>query len=439
MIKKFFDEKRKNALKIVNDPNISDEAKNEVIAEYNAFIEKYYRVDKHNALIVDKGLVDAMMDWVKTENTPLGLEIFDSYISIGDGLPNSLDYQGNPFDKLSDILCVHISPVMPEGDRIITPETAGVTNTMVFIDPSTGITHEVEYLVGNDTIHFTLNCPVSNHEVGNDWDSYEYGVVIGLDKLEKDKVLDVKTEDTYVDGDADLGSDYYLVCPLGERDRAQELNPGATVVEYDDEHMSLKDALSCLIIFSGCKLEPYGSFGWGKDFEYRGDIPDTKLLEGLVAKEGYPVLKGEFGSLLHSETKFMARRMWKREYDALISLVEYNQANGIDMPDEILMPIMMYGGAYGLPGTVPVSVEQYKEVVLPMLNNRGYEVGEELFEGIDDKESGVKYIYKYPDATGRMVSNIDCPKWEQELRDRVVQIVKGKGQKINENSGSKIL
>ena len=58
----------------------------------------------------------------------------------------------------------------------------------------------------------------------------------------------IKAIHTYVDGIADLGSEYYLVCPLGEREKAQELNPGATIVEYDKSQMSLKDALKCLIV-----------------------------------------------------------------------------------------------------------------------------------------------------------------------------------------------
>lgn len=439
MIKSFFDWKRESTLKIINDPSISDEVKNKKIREYNEFVKNHFKVDRNNLLVVDKILVDSMMEWARSGECPLVLDPSDAYISIGSGLPNSYDYGGKLFDKLSDIVCVHVSPVMPEGDRIITPESAGMTNTMYFSDPNTGVVHEVPYLVGNDTIHFTLNCPVANHEVGNDWDSYEYGVMIRFDKLEKDKVLDVKGEDTYVDGIADLGSEYYLVCPLGEREKAQELNPGATIVEYDKSQMSLKDALKCLIVFNGYKLEPYGSFGWGRDSDFRGDIPDTRLLEDLVTREGYPYLKNEFGSLLHSETRYMARRMWKREYEALISLIEYNKTNGIDMPDDVLMPIMSMGGAYGLPGTVPVSVEHYREVVLPILANHGYEVGEELFEGISEKESGVKYIYKYPDHNGYMTSGMQCPAWENELRDRVIQIVKGIGQKIDENKDSKIL
>ena len=52
---------------------------------------------------------------------------------------------------------------------------------------------------------------------------------------------------------------------------------------------------------------------------------------------------------------------------------------------------------------------------------------------------GVKYIYKYPDQNGNMTSGMQCPAWENELRDRVIQIVKGIGQKIDENKDSKIL
>ena len=78
----------------------------------------------------------------------------------------------------------------------------------------------------------------------------------------------------------------------------------------------------------------------GKNHEYSFENQDVFKLEKLVSREGYPVLKGQFGNVLHSETKYMARRMWKREYEALINLIEYNHKNNIEMPDKVLFMVM---------------------------------------------------------------------------------------------------
>ena len=127
MIKSFFDWQRESTLMIVNDPSVSDAVKDEKIREYNEFVEQHFKIDRNNALVVDKELVDAMMEWVRSEGVPLVLDPSDAYISIGSGLPNSYDYREKVFDKLSDIVCIHVSPVMPEGDKIMTPESDDIT------------------------------------------------------------------------------------------------------------------------------------------------------------------------------------------------------------------------------------------------------------------------------------------------------------------------
>ena len=376
--------------------------------------------DESGRLIIDSELAKEIMLAVKEGRISLVLDKSDLMIIPGRGMPNSETYDAEPFKKLDDIAAIHITPVPPINDTIKTQESSGVMNCLFFADPSTGMKHAVQYPVGNDTIHFTLNCSVHNHESGNDWDSYKYGVLIGFPKLDKTKVLDVKSEDTYVDGDAELGSDYFLFCPLGEREKIAKENPGATIVEYDG--IPLSSAISLMIVLSGRKLEPYGSYGWGRNSEFGEEVPDVFELEKLVTKEGYPVLKGQFGNTLHSETKYMARRMWKREYEALIRLIEYNRENGIVMPEDVLTLVLIYGGAYSLPGTVPVTLEDYKSVVFPILMRHGYDVDDSLFEGIENNNSShLKIIYSSPDAGG--LPMIECPEWENTLRKRVIDIL----------------
>ena len=74
----------------------------------------------------------------------------DTEILIAPDLPNSSAYEGDLFSSLSDLAAVHVTPIPPKNDTIFTMENSGLTNKMVFIDPNTGIEHNVPYLVGND-------------------------------------------------------------------------------------------------------------------------------------------------------------------------------------------------------------------------------------------------------------------------------------------------
>ena len=427
MIKQYYEYKLKRLKELLSGSDILENEKRSMLDEYRESLKNSFNEDSQMGVEINKTICQEMMMLVKNGEIPLGLDKYDCRILLASDMPNSDGYKDNPFQSVEDIVAVHKSPVAPIGDTIVTQENSGLTNTIRFIDPATGKEHSVSYVVGNDTIHLTLNCVVSNHEVGNDWDSCKYAVMIDFEKLDKSKILDVKSEDTFVDGNLELGDNYYVFCPLGERKEIQRDNPNATVIEYDG--ISLNQAIESMIIYSLRKLEPYGTYGWGRNFEFSGQMRDNLLLDELLEKENYPNLKGLFGHMLHSETKYMARRMWKREYEAIISLMEYNEENNIDMPDEVLLMLLMYGGAYSLPGYVPVSIESYKEYVLPVLEKHGYQVGNELFEGLSLSLDGMKII-----DTSLTPPSVNCPSWEHELRNRVIRFIKEKSFKYSGES-----
>lgn len=143
-------------------------------------------------------------------------------------------------------------------------------------------------------------------------------------------------------------------------------------------------------------------------------------LEELVTKEGYPVLKGRFGNALHSETKYMARRMWKKEYEALIRLLEYNKENGVDMPDEAILSVLAYSGVYSTPGVLEVTLDNFKEYVLPILKKHNYEVDESLFDGLFE-ETGLKIVEP---IQGYPIPLVQFAPFENELRERIIKMIK---------------
>lgn len=374
--------------------------------------------DEKGNLVLTKELTELLKQYLSDKKNNIVINKEDLKIAIGEDLPNSPYYEEEPFKTTEDLVAVHITEVIPLSDTILTKENGGVVHEVGFRDPTTGISHIFEYPSGNDTVHLTLNSPVRSHAAGNDWNSYLYGVLINFKNLDKEKVLDVKSEDTYVDGNLELGDNYFLFCPKGEREKIQRLNPNATVIEYDG--ISLQEAISSMILLIGKKLEPYGTYAWGRNEEYGREHPDVKKLEELVTKEGYPVLKGRFGNALHSETKYKARRMWKKEYEALIRLLEYNKKNGVDMPDEAILSVLAYSDVYNTPGVLEVTLDNFKEYVLPILKKHNYEVDESLCDGLFE-ETGLKIVELIP---GYPIPSVQFAPFEDELRERIIKMIK---------------
>ena len=396
------------------NPNLSDE---EVFKLYHENIETKFS---------DNGYGLILPDFVVKEILPLALEgkiplVLNEYDIIA-GLDIDFSHRRkNPFQALSDLISIHKTRIMPENDTIYTMEATGFEIPIVFIDPSTNIEHHTSYNCGNDTIHTTLNCPVSNHRVGNDWDSCEYATAALLSLLNLATLLDLKGEDSFFDGNLVFENPYFAFCPLGERDKMKKKNPKAIVIEYSN--ISLNQAINALISYCGLKVKEFGTFGWEKDSEYLPDSPDQKYLTQLIEKEGLPCIPGK----LHSETKYMARRMWKREYNAIIALLEYNHQNKIEMPDDVLLSVLKFNNAYSLPGYVPSTIELYKEYVIPILEKHGYKVPNDLFEGITEDKT-IKYndstYNPYFQAMLPLLPEKGCPDWETSIRGRVISMIK---------------
>lgn len=423
MIIEYFIYKKNQVEKLLSSDMISPSKKQQIYEEYTKWLQENFKQDSSGRIIVNKKVAEELIKLLHEGKIPAIMNGYDRVIVVDTDMPNSRNYQSNPFRSIKDLVAIHKTAISPQDDTIYTPEHTGRLNDICFTDPSTKKQHSTSYVVGNDTIHFTLNCPVENHDVGNDWDSYKYAVMIRLDKLDKAKIPDVKSEDTYVDGNAELGKEYYIFCPLGEKSKIQKANPHATIIEYDG--ISLNEAISRMIIYSGYKLERYGSYGWERHLEFSKKSDDEKLLEELLKKEQYPNLKGPYGSLMHSESKYMARRMWKREYEAIIALIEYNIENNIDMPLPAMMEILKICNAYSLPGSVPVTLETFKEYVIPILEKHGYHVDDALFENLTNPEKGTKLIYRAPSPIyGIMMPVVNCPEWETELRNRIIDLIK---------------
>lgn len=122
------------------------------------------------------------------------------------------------------------------------------------------------------TVHFSLNGPVSSHLQGN-WDSTKYGVLVPLDKIQGDKIVAVRGEDTYAYGNVPLnrgGTEIVISKEAYKSMSPKELNrlkrrTGAEIVTIQsDKDVILDDAINRRIQERGYQL-----FSVGKDYATR--------------------------------------------------------------------------------------------------------------------------------------------------------------------------
>lgn len=400
-------------LKFVESYSSFEEAENVLKTNPKAFYDFTLKLlsDISKGIILNSSTADELYNMIKSGKISLIMDENDKDVL---GIDRFVYGKEVAFNELSDIALVHKTSIMPTDDTILTKEDNGVKKSILFINAESSEKEEhcVEFLSGNDTIHFTLNSAVENHEFGNDWDSYKYGILTFLSDDNKDQILDMKSEDTFFDGSVSLTGEHYIFCPYGERNEIKKANPHAIVIEYKPG-ITLSEAINSFITYTGRKYKKYGSFGWGKEFDLPINDSDEKYLDAIAERENIPRMPGR----LHSETEYMARRMWKTEYRAYIALIEYLINNNINMPRELYSSILLYNGCYSIPGNVPCTIELYKKYVIPILEEHGYDIPSNFFDGIE--EDGT---LKIVDTTGDYPA-VYSPRFESILRERVIDLI----------------
>lgn len=97
------------------------------------------------------------------------------------------------------LIAVHKTDYLPNQQQIKT--RANATHTSYELDGGKISPNRAEAV--RQTVHFTLNGPVSSHMDGN-WDNKKYAVLLPLEKIMKDKVVGFRGEDTFSFGNVPL-------------------------------------------------------------------------------------------------------------------------------------------------------------------------------------------------------------------------------------------
>lgn len=121
------------------------------------------------------------------------------------------------------------------------------------------------------TIHFSLNGPVSSHMQGN-WDNARYGILVPLDKILEDKIVGLRGEDTYSFGNVPLNRggteviisrEAYKSMSPKEISRLKKRTGAEIVTIQSDKDSKLDDTINRRIQERGYQL-----FDIGKDYAY---------------------------------------------------------------------------------------------------------------------------------------------------------------------------
>lgn len=168
----------------------------------------------------------------------------------------------DPFSSplLDNVYAVHATQTLPESDYI----RAGLD--VHDLSPS-----QKALLSGlRVTLHFSLGELVRPIEGFKSWEDVPYALVTPL-RLLLPQLINLNCYDTFILGDLKLGPETYLVVPAGI---AETIQSQATVVAYDPQNQTLRQAVDVLIASKG---------GWHIQMDDR-DIEDElheAFLNGL--------------------------------------------------------------------------------------------------------------------------------------------------------------
>ena len=228
------------------------------------------------------------------------------------------------FKGLDDFMLVHKTEYFPVNDTIRTPKTTNAQRETTF--NFRGEEYTVSSTVGNNSTHFALNGPVSNHLLGAEkWDTAKYAVVANFADVDRDNLLAINLEDTYFEGDVHFNKPYFIFKPKAEVEQAKQMgldentNPNAIVIPY--EGISLDEAIGSFIACIGKKPTSISSNDWAEK--------DDVIQSAKNALAPYKTGKIYEGGV-HTSSKNMKKSYFEERANIMVTIYETLQSKGLD-------------------------------------------------------------------------------------------------------------
>jgi len=208
--------------------------------------KEQWKKDKIESITNSKTLKDMGISFeeatgmLKERNMPIVLTEEDKVITENE----------SEFENMSDLMFVHKTRYFPKDSTIRTSKDAGaIANDEVMIG---GQKYEVPTKSERETIHFTLNTEVSEHNGGDDWKNMKYTILIPGSEINEEQLLALRGEDSYFKGNIKLPDGAVILVPENEREILQKDNPEMQLIGYEGEP---KDYGTALLSTMGYKAE----------------------------------------------------------------------------------------------------------------------------------------------------------------------------------------
>ena len=207
-----------------------------------------------------------------------------------------LNREGQQFTSFDDFVLVHKTNYAPINNTIETAYSAYQRGTELKERNVTVNGQEYKYPqpLGRETIHFSVNGPVSNHLTGNDWDSMPYAIIIPFNKIDKERIGQALSVDTFINGSVELDGDCYILCPEEDVEKILSTNSNLkseNIIPYRNKDLTnhcLGYEHFVVSNICGCKPEIISNTHWINE-------EDDKKYSKMMNEHG-------LGTLLHVTT-----------------------------------------------------------------------------------------------------------------------------------------
>ena len=263
-----------NKIKILENKIKTLDLQIDDINSHNSFFDIFNKRKNDMLLYLGNYIkrLENIIEKLKTIDFEESKEI-EQLISLGVDLDSS-DYEyfkrsktknlKRKIEKIDDLILVHKTNTLPKEGTLYSPRDGHAKSHDKFV--LNDKEYNYEYLVGNNTLHFCLNGPVTNHSYGS-WADRRYGILIPAYNVERHNLIRFEPEDTYFQNKLKLPKGSMIICPSSERENASKQNPDVDIITYD-ESITLSEAIECAIYYKGYKVKEITNNNW---FEIMGE------------------------------------------------------------------------------------------------------------------------------------------------------------------------
>lgn len=222
----------------------------------------------------------------------------------------------NKIEDIADIALVHKTKFCPRKNKIETGmETEATTVTQMEFS---GKKYDVEYMVGQNSIHFALNGPVGDHDYGS-WSDCDIAIIIPFDKVDKTNLLAVAPADTYFEGGVTIPEGSVILCSESKVAELKNNVKNVQIIAY--KNTALDDAIKCVLHVKGYKVKGVSNHSWYPCNSTLSETnsearQDEKNLVNIREKYNLP------GKELHWASKNAFERNMFRSFSFLLNLVK---------------------------------------------------------------------------------------------------------------------